>query len=277
MSIWRGDPAAFAVYGCSGACACLCARPNDPTQCETADMSEFPGGRVTRVASVSLSVVSAPWTYAAQNAAAIDRHWLAASSANPNYFNGVIYVMEDVRFAAERMLATLVRTDFKSFLYWRDQGFPPQAAVKDGFGSALIRSAGGHILLGRQMPGNINAGLTYLPGGFIDARDVAGDGAVDIKASIIREVAEETGLEASEFVPQEGFLVTEVGQQVSIALELRSHLTADALMARIGAHIAQEEAPELAGMTAVRSPADIEGLAMPPYARVLLENLLASA
>lgn len=147
--------------------------------------------------------------------------------------------------------------------------------MRDGFGSALIRSREGYVILGRQRPGNINEGLAYLPGGFIDPRDVADDQSIDIASSVARELAEETGLSADDLVAGNGFVVSQVAAHVSFAVPYTSPLGADDLAARIRAHIAADSNPELEDVVVLTSPADMEGLAMAHYARVLLSSPLA--
>ena len=134
-----------------------------------------------------------------------------ATQSNPRYFNGVVHLVDDVRLDGDSAsMLRFVRTDFKSYLFWRDQGFP-EAGVLDGFGSALIRSSDGHMMLGRQRAGNVNAGLAYPPAGFIDEQDVEADGSIDIAGSVAREVSEETGIDAAALVRDDGLLSDAVG------------------------------------------------------------------
>lgn len=233
-------------------------------------------GQVARAASLSLKVDHmARWTYAANHREVIDAHWTMAVASNPNFFNGIVHVLTQLAWNGENVAATLMPVEFKTFLYWRDEGFPAEARVRDGFGSALIRSCEGHIVLGRQRPGNINEGLAYLPGGFIDPRDEGENGTVDIAGSIVRELAEETGLGVGEITAVPGFIVTQTGPHVSFAVVFNSQLTSNELSKRIEAHIASEQEPELAEPVVLRSPADMEGKAIAHYARVLLDSPLA--
>ena len=204
------------------------------------------------------------------------RHWNLAKAANPTFFNGVIHLVEDIETEKGEVRARLLRTDFQSYLYWRDQGFPKAAAVLDGFGSALIRSTEGHVLLGRQRLGNINAGLAYPPGGFIDARDVGAGQTLDIAASVAREVLEETGLGAGELEAGPGYLVTRAGAHVSFAVSYRSKHSSDALKDRIAQHIAADPQSELTDIVIVRQRSDMDGLAMPHFARVLLKYVFGA-
>jgi 8-oxo-dGTP pyrophosphatase MutT (NUDIX family) len=229
---------------------------------------------VTAVARCDMRVVDGVWGYVQDNAEEIDVAWQSARAENPAFFNGTIHLINNLRFEAGCLKAAFLRTDFKSYLHWRRAGFP-ETGVLDGFGSALIRSADGAIILGRQRAGNVNAGLAYLPGGFIDARDAGPDGRIDIAASVVRELQEETGLTAADFQLQPGFLITQTTAHVSIAVTFQSNLDAEALKTRIVQHIATDPASELVEAVVVRQPSDLDGLAMPQYARVLLPPLLS--
>jgi hypothetical protein len=110
---------------------------------ETTTVKPFDRDRVVRVASARLSVSTGEWLWARRYQTLIDAHWLKESAGNANFFNGTIFLIDSLAFATEpeRVAATLLKTDFKSYLYWRDLGYPP-AGVLDGFGSALIRRGG---------------------------------------------------------------------------------------------------------------------------------------
>lgn len=233
----------------------------------------LPGDGVRRVARCRLTVGGGVWAYPDARRAEIDAHWRARSAASPLLFDGRIYLMEACRIAGDVLEATFVETRFRNLLHWKDHGYP-DTGVRDTFGSALLRSREGHVLLGRQASGHINAGLAYLPGGFIDARDVGADGVIDIEASIAREIAEETGLPAAALARVPGYYVTVAGPLVSIAAEFQTTLPSAALVDAVRAHIAADAEPELADVVVVRSAADLDGIAMPDYARLLLRTLL---
>ena len=211
--------------------------------------------------------------FARERAAEIDKHWSEAVAVNGNYFNGSIHLIDQVELAGNALFARLLRTDFKSFLYWRNLGFP-DAGVLDGFGSALICASDGAVLLGRQLPGNINSGLAYLPGGFIDDRDVGPDGAILIEASVQREAFEETGLGPAELSQGEGIFASKCGPHISFAIPFQSSLSKTDLSARIAAHIQTTSDPELESVLFVSEADELDGLAIPPFARNLLLTVL---
>ncbi len=233
---------------------------------------------VDRVGACDLTVTSAPWHYASDHVAAIEQHWQHRLTTNPGYFNGAIHVLALGEIAGDGnsegvFKGEFLRTDFKSYLHWREHGFP-SAGVKDAFGSAIVRGCDGAVLLGLQRRGNINAGLAYLPGGFIDQRDVSADGAIDIGASIDRELAEETGLTTDAIAPQPGFRIVRSGPLVSMAREYRSALDSDALRARILEFLSADPNPELADIVIVRQVDAYDPALIPAYTRFVLTDVL---
>lgn len=231
--------------------------------------------KVLRVRNCCLRLGMSSWDFATERDAEISAHWARRKAENPDFFNGGILVMQSPRIESGTFFADLIETDFKSYLFWRESGFP-EAGVFDGFGAALIRSVDGDVLLGQQGAGNINSGLAYLPGGFIDPRDVREDGAVSIDESIARELAEETGLDAEELQRWPGYYVTFCGPKISIAVEYRSALTADTLREVMLSRIADQDDPELEDIVAV-SGEDLESsLAVAEYVRVLLPAVFST-
>lgn len=225
---------------------------------------------VERVDRCRLSLSKARWAFADRNGQAIDALWVSETERNPHFFNGPVHLVCNLHIADGALTADLLRTDFKSCLYWRRQGFPA-AGVIDGFGSGLITTADGAIILGRQRSGNINAGLAYLPAGFIDDSDVGSDGDIDIVASVLREVGEETGLTGVDLDRSPGFYVVRSQSQLSIAVPLISSFNADDVVRRIETHITASPHSELDAVVAVKSLDDLAPLDMPHYTRPLVE------
>ena len=229
-------------------------------------------GTVTDVRECDLRVESRPWAWAIANGASIDGHWEKAQRANPKYFNGTIFLIDDFAIRNGAAAASFIKTDFKSYLFWRSRGWP-EAGVLDGFGSALLRSCEGHVVLGQQKAGHVNGGLAYFPGGFIDTRDISGDGRVDIDSSIARELEEETGLTARDLVRTPGYLVTRFGPHVSFAVAYRSASSSDELTAAINARIIADPHSELAKVVAIAVEEDMAAHQVAPYARCLINAL----
>lgn len=227
---------------------------------------------VTRVATCDLRVAPGRWAWADANASAVDAHWQRRRVEQPKLFNGVIYLVSAAAVVGDRLVATFLATEFKCYLYWRETGFP-EAGVRDGFGAALLRSAEGHLLYGRQRPGNGNGGLVYPPSGFIDGQDVGTDGRIDIGASIAREVAEETGLTPP--VGDGAYWIAVTCPHVAIAREFGFSRPAAELAAEIDRRLAADPASELAEMVVLAGADDLEASA-PAHGRLLAKAVLAA-
>jgi hypothetical protein len=242
------------------------------------DMTEggFPHQNgVKAISKCVLKVVEGHWRFAEENAAEIEANWQKAQVSNPNYFNGVVYLTNSVAWAGGEIHGTLIRTDFKSYLYWRRLGFP-EAGVIDGFGSALIRTSDERFILIMQRAGNVNHGFAYLPSGFIDQKDVLDDGSVDIGGSVAREVDEEIGEAAGALEREEGFIGVRAGVHLCFAVPFYLPLTSEELAVRVAQHNAVTDDPEIEAIIPVANLEDLAGLNVLSHARALLEALFAA-
>lgn len=232
-------------------------------------------GLVFTVATCRMRVNDYRWPLVEERRTEIDQHWQQVSRENAALFDGQVLMVHEMRRHADALDLSLFATRFRDYLYWRHTGFADPNVI-DGFGAGVIQSADGALMLARQRPGNINEGLFYFPGGFIDPRDVEADGAVDIATSVQREVEEETGLSAGELDIIEGFTVAQLPAQLAIAVTCRSRLDAVSLADRIRDHVASLADPEIDEVLAVRSAADVTGVSLASYCRLLLPRLLGA-
>lgn len=240
------------------------------------DMGDASPGEVFAVEQCRLRLNDFDWPFVSQHGAAIDRHWQHSTRGNPALFDGQVLMVNQLRRDGSVLDLSLFATRFRNYFYWRHTGFADQSVI-DGFGSGVIRAADGALMLVRQRPGFINEGLFYFPGGFIDPRDVDASGMVDIAGSVLREVGEETGLLAADVERIDGFMVVRRRAQVAIAVSFRSSLEAEPLARRIRDYCDRQADAEIAEVMAVRSAADVAGVELAPYCRLLLPHLLGAA
>ena len=88
---------------------------------------------------------------------------------------------------------SLFKTRFSRFLVWRDLGWPDKS-IYNCFSMPAVRARDGAYLLGEMGPSHSFAGQLYFPCGTPDPSDIVADGCVDLDGSLVRELAEETGL-----------------------------------------------------------------------------------
>jgi hypothetical protein len=226
---------------------------------------------VEPVAAVQLRLYREAWPFARQHALEIEEHWRARKAANPDLYNGVVLKVRHSGIENGTFFGDAFTTDFASFLFWRDRGFPDRS-VRNVFGSAVVRSAEGALVLGRMAGWTANSDLVYPFGGSLGPDDVRGDW-IDVEASIARELLEETGIGLFESVAAPGFLAIFDGPRVSLAKILNLPLSTEALVRRIRAFIADAERPELSDVHVVRSIADLLPDRMPPYTQALVHHL----
>jgi hypothetical protein len=235
-------------------------------------MIEIPEG-VHRIRRCSIRCGTKSWRFASREDDAIRRHWAQRSASNPKFFNGRVYVMTSGVLQGDCLGGSLAPTDFAASLYWRDTGYRDRTVV-DCFGSAILLGSDSTLIYGRQTPGNINSGVLYPPGGFIDRRDFDSGGMVDFDASIAREIAEELGLDPGALDRDAGYLVTKAGPLLSIGIIYRLAMPGQEFCAQVKASLASDAARELEALIALACAAEAAAHAMPSYARQVATALL---
>jgi hypothetical protein len=226
-----------------------------------------------RIGSCAFAVADWRWPFALENADAIAADWEQRQALIPRMFDGTIYLLRDHALVGDELTGTFFKTDFKTLLYWRHHRSAQTETVRECFGSSVIRSAEGHVLLGRQGPGQLNSGRIYPPSGLIDGEDVRA-GGIDIEANILRELGEETGLAPHSLHRVPGYIVTFVGVQIAVGAEWHSALGAEELRAHMLDLIGRQSEPELDDIVIARTCADIDDRTMPAHACALLRSLL---
>ena len=230
-----------------------------------------PSSETRAVALDHLDLRFAPraWPFAQQRRVAIDRHFAELKSKIPSLWNGRVMLLSNWAIADRSFVGTYFDTDFASFLAWRDWGVP-DPSVRNCFAQGALRAADGAFLLGVMAAHTANAGKIYFPSGTPDLNDVSGD-RVDLFGSVMRELAEETGLAAGDVTPTSGWHAVFAGPRIGIMKILHAAVPASALRDRIRAFLATQEAPELADVRIVRGPADFDPM-MPPFVTTFLNE-----
>lgn len=231
------------------------------------------GEGISSLDTCELQVTDEPWEWAADNAPAVKRFWNKALVDKPSLFNGQVLVMGEHNVAGGCLIGTVHKTDYASFLYYKNKGLPEAAGVRNVFGCAVVRSVEGHLLFGRMAPYTASSGRVYPMAGTPDLEDVK-DGKLDIEGSIVRELQEEAGLTATDAIRQPGYLLIENAGMSALCAVLDFDASSRDLKLRMMRHIDMQDEPELDDIVVFRRAAFHVHHRMPGFARMLVQNLL---
>jgi 8-oxo-dGTP pyrophosphatase MutT (NUDIX family) len=228
--------------------------------------------RIHRVTTLDLTFEPWDWPFAQTRRAEIDAHFGLAQREKPGLWNGRVLLGRDPVFEGHRFAASYFETDFASLLAWRDWGYP-DGDVFNGFGMGALRCADGAFVLGEMGGHTANAGRIYFPAGTPDLDDIRGD-SVDIAGSVVREVAEETGLTPEDYQLSPHWDCVVTGVSIAMMRLLHVAIPGEAMRARIEANLAAQTEPELSAIHLVRGLRDLTS-AMPRFVTAFLEAQFA--
>lgn len=210
------------------------------------------------------------WCFADERREDIDQHFARLRASKPDLWNGRVLLMHRHAIAGGVLSGAYLETDFASFIAWRDWDFPDRA-IRNCFALAAVRGSDGGFLLGVMGAHTANAGRIYFPGGTPEPADVIG-GRVDLEASVRRELAEETGLDASTMRAAPDWHAALAGPRISLVKLFDADEPATHLRDRVREHIACDTAAELSDLLIVGSPRDFTPAIQPFVTAFLLHE-----
>ena len=228
---------------------------------------------IHRVKTLDLAVRPVVWPFAEERRGDIAAHFAEKQRERPKIWNGRVLLGRDAVFTDDHLTATYFETDFASFLAWRDWGFPDEA-VFNGFGMGALRTSDGAFIMGEMAQHTSNAGRIYFPSGTPDLDDVRG-GVLDIPGSVVRELAEETGLTMADYTVDADWHCVVSGRAIAMIKVLNLDMPGDEARTRIEANLAREAEPELSAIHLVRGMSDLTPT-MPRFVTAFIEQQFAS-
>ncbi|QRE75569.1 NUDIX hydrolase [Methylobacterium aquaticum] len=230
---------------------------------------------LTPARRIDARMVAHDWAWARDNRAAIQAHWERRRAERPAMFNGTVLMLRRWSLAAGVLEAELFEAEYAALTALKDWGFP-DGSVLNVFAAAVPRTRDGTFLLGEMGPHTAAAGRVYFPCGTPDPTDIDAGGRVDLAASALRELREETGLVAPEG-PDPGWIVVRDGGLMALLRPVQLAEDEALLRERIAGHLAAEAEPELSAIVGVRASADLDPARMPGFVRHYLASVLAGA
>lgn len=246
----------------------------DAASLETNDIERFPDGYIAGIDRVDARIEPYDWAFARDNEAEIAAHWAKISAGKPAMFNGRILLQHRAAIIDGVFHARYFETDYAAFMTWRDAGHPGPA-LRNGFAMGALRARDGAFLCGRMSNRTANGGLVYFAAGTPDRSDVRDDGTVDLAGSVLRELAEETGLAASDVAVGEGWHTVFTPGRVAFMRPLTIDLPAKAARALMLSRMEGLEEQELDDIVILRSAADCDAHRMPLFMKPYLSHIFA--
>jgi len=222
------------------------------------------------IARLELGVAPYAWPFARARRGEIDAHFATLRRSKPGLWNGRVLLMKDATVGGGVLRGTFFETGFADFMAWHDWGFP-DPAVRNCFAMGALQGSDGAYLLGVMSTFTANAGRIYFPAGTPDPSDIRGD-TVDLLGSVLRELAEETGLETGQFSPAPDWTAVVAGPRLALMKAIKANRPAEELRREVLAHLAGEARPELADVRVVRSADDFDP-AMPDFVTAYLSHV----
>jgi 8-oxo-dGTP pyrophosphatase MutT (NUDIX family) len=227
--------------------------------------------RVIHIERLELRIASQAWTFALERRADIAAHFARLKKSNSSLFNGRVLLLFDFSIVGKYFKGRCLETSYASLIAWRDWSFPDQE-IKNLFGSAVLRSCDGAYLLGVMGPHTMNADQIVFPMGTPDPSDVMNE-IVDLEHSVVRELAEETGLTLKDVQLKKDWYAVLAGPRIAFMKSVQSPETARDLRLRILSYLKSEREPEFADIRIVRSARDLEPN-MPGFLRYFFDYAL---
>lgn len=230
----------------------------------------MPDASIVSIDRLDLGFAPHRWDFEEMRRHDIAAYFCERRIRTPALWNGRVLLMRDLVIAGGTLSGAFFATGFADFLAWRDWNYPDRT-VFNCFSMGALRASDGAFLLGVMGQHTANAGSIYFPAGTPDLDDVRGD-AVDLNANMMREIGEETGLSAADFVARSGWCAVIIGQRVALMKLIELARPAEDVRQSILRHIASEATPELSDIRIVRSGRDLDSN-MPRFVTAYLSHM----
>lgn len=228
---------------------------------------DLPKDAIFPVRDVRVALDPAPHPFETANAAAIAGHWQRASADNPALFDGPVALLSALALDGDALVGRCHIVRYSSFLYWRS--VRPVDGIGHVFTQAIPVASDGALVAIRMGARTTNAGRVYFAAGSFEPADFRG-GFADPEFNMRREVSEETGIDLTGVRSEPHYHAVSLTVGTVLFRRYFFSETAETLAARIRAHVAAQEEPEIEGPVIIRGAGDLpDGLApqMPPMMR----------
>ncbi len=228
------------------------------------------------VDAVAVTLTQDPWSFSHQHAADISSHWRRKRTTHPHYFNGTVHVLRSwtVQEVGGRSIFSgdMMRTDFASFLYWKEQA--RQRSEFDFSGGGAVVCTDGALLLVVSGEHTIAPGTLEFPSGLVDRGDFLEDGQLNFRRHVEREVCEELALTPGEIGRPVRHLATLDRETVQVVSIFRAGFDGGSFVRRWRENAAAAQ-KEIGDVVALHDARDMREFEVPPHVEAAASHILA--
>jgi 8-oxo-dGTP pyrophosphatase MutT (NUDIX family) len=228
---------------------------------------DIPSNLIVPVDVVDVRLDPEPHPFETANAAAIEENWRAETRANPSLFDGTVVLLSRLAYDGGRFEGRCHAVRYATFMHWRRER--ANTAAGHVFAHAMLVSRDNALVAIRMAANTVNAGRIYFAAGSFEPVDFA-DGAADVDFNMIREVAEETGLDISSVPRGERYYALSTERGTVLFRRYFLDENADEISRRIETFVAGVMDPEISGPVIIRGAHDLPGGLM-PHMKPLIE------
>jgi len=208
----------------------------------------------------------------------VEEFWREQKSRNPSLYDGRILLARRaeplVDASGQRTLEVeFFEAPFSRFYAWKQLG-QPDWGVLNCFSAPALRSSDRAFLAGEMGGDHSQPGLIYFPCGTPDHDDVVGS-RVDLTGCLIRELAEETGIQIDERDLAPVWRIVSDKKQRACLRIVNLGSDAQTEVQKAERYICSQQKPELAGMRVFRRRADLAEPRLAVFMKAFLESVLA--
>lgn len=225
-------------------------------------------GVIVPIADVDIRVNGAAHPFHLAEVERAQENWAREIAANPHIFDGRMILQRALRIEGGQVKGEGHVVPYSTFLWWRKTRSEGAFHL---FAMPVILSSDGALILARMGAHTANPARVYSPSGSLEPEDIV-DGRCDIAGNIRREALEETGIDLALAAAEPGYHLLHMDRAVTVLRVYRYPEAAEALVARVAAHIAADPEPEIDEAIAVFSP-DPGAHNYPPFIPPILEWL----
>ena len=220
---------------------------------------DLPRDVILPVDSVDVALDPTPHPFELAHADEIDRNWQLELQMRPAVFDGTVVLLSAFGYADRRLFGRCHAVRYATFMYWRRER---AGTAAHAFAHPVLVASDNALVAIRMAVHTVNAGKVYFAAGSFEPEDFP-NGRVDLHHNMAREVLEETGLDIGQ--ARRGALCHALSTDKGTVIFRRYHLDmpAEEIAARIGAFVAGESEPEIAGPVIIRHAGDLPDGLMP--------------